>query len=88
MAKRMAKTTTFFLSLIAAAKGTGKYPARVTPILICKYMSGWSFKDLGEAPAHRVDDIIKMMQAESQAQGGGSKEERRDSEYAARIGAR
>jgi len=30
-------------------------------------MRGWSFKDLGEAPAHRVDDIIMMMQAEGMA---------------------
>lgn len=78
---------------MAAEKGEGKYPARVTPILICKYMNGWSLETLGETPAHRVDDIILMMRAESQAaedvgQGKESKEDARDREYAARTGVR
>ena len=59
----------------------------MTPILICKYMN-WSWQELQATPAHVVDDIVLLMRTEAEAQGGSSKEDRRDSAYAARVGAR
>ena len=52
--------------MVDAAMGKGKYPARMTPILICKYM-GWSWRELQDTPDHRVDDIVLMMRAEAAA---------------------
>jgi len=81
-----------FDMMVDAAMGKGKYPARMTPILICKYM-GWSWQDLQQAPAHRVDDIILMMQADAAAANAGEenpeqKQVRQEREYLARTEAR
>jgi len=55
-----------YFDMVDAAMGKGKYPARMMPILICRYM-GWSWHDLQEAPAHVVDDIVMMMRADAAA---------------------
>jgi len=59
----------------------------MTPILVCDRMK-WSWRELQDTPACVVDDVILLMRAEGKAQGTGNKEERRDSAYAARVGAR